>query len=76
MIFGLVVMLAFAIHLGAVHKGWTFSETVRHLGAMPNCSAAKLMGLAPARINQPGYYVRHDADQDGIACEPLPLWKR
>lgn len=43
---------------------------VRHLAAFPNCDAARAVGLAPARRGQPGYYRRHDRDQDGLACEP------
>ena len=27
-------------------------------------------GLAPAHRGEPGYYARHDEDDDGIACEP------
>ena len=45
-------------------------ETIRHLAAAPNCAAARSVGLAPARRGQPGYYPSHDADNDGIACEP------
>jgi hypothetical protein len=45
-------------------------EAVRHLLASPNCDAARSVGLAPAGRGQPGYYNRHDADDDGIACEP------
>ena len=42
---------------------------VRHLAASPNCSAARLVGVAPARRGEPGYWSEHDADRDGIACE-------
>lgn len=44
----------------------------RHLAAAPNCNAARAVGLAPARRGQPGYWPSHDADNDGIACEPWP----
>ncbi|MGI6854368.1 excalibur calcium-binding domain-containing protein [Mesorhizobium sp. 1B3] len=47
-------------------------EAVRHLASSPNCSAARLVGLAPAFRGQPGYWSSHDADKDGIACEPWP----
>ncbi|RUW71603.1 MAG: excalibur calcium-binding domain-containing protein [Mesorhizobium sp.] len=43
---------------------------LRHLAAFPNCTAARFVGLAPARRGQPGYWSTHDADRDGIACEP------
>ncbi|MGR3344558.1 MAG: excalibur calcium-binding domain-containing protein [Paracoccaceae bacterium] len=39
------------------------------MAASPNCDSARAVGLAPARRGQPGYFVRHDADGDGIACE-------
>jgi hypothetical protein len=28
------------------------------------------VGLTPARRGQPGYWPKHDRDQDGWACEP------
>jgi len=43
---------------------------LRHLAAFPNCTAAGLVGLAPARKGEPGYWPTHDADSDGVACEP------
>jgi hypothetical protein len=45
-------------------------DTVRHIVAAPNCNAARFVDLAPARRGEPGYWSRHDADDDGIACEP------
>lgn len=36
-----------------------------------NCDQARAMGLAPAYRGQPGYAPHLDADNDGIACEPL-----
>lgn len=44
----------------------------RHVAAAPNCDAARAQGLAPAYRGAPGYYPWHDADNDGIACEPWP----
>jgi hypothetical protein len=52
------------------YKPWPLSVIVRHLAAAPNCAAARRVGLAPARRGEPGYYPQHDADNDGIACEP------
>ncbi len=43
---------------------------LRHLAAFPNCSVARAVGLAPAHMGEPGYWPTHDADHDGIACEP------
>ena len=34
---------------------------LRHLAAFPNCATARLVGLAPARAGQPGYWPTHDA---------------
>lgn len=50
---------------------WSLVTLGRHLAAAPNCSAAQWVGLAPAERGDPGYYQRHDRDQDGIACEPF-----
>lgn len=57
---------------GFMNSPWPPIPTIRHLLASPNCAAARSVGLAPARIGEPGYYARHDADRDGIACEPWP----
>jgi hypothetical protein len=38
----------------------------------PNCDAARAAGAAPLYRGQPGYRQGLDADNDGIACEPLP----
>jgi hypothetical protein len=54
---------------------WPPLTTVRHLASIPNCATARLLDLAPARRGQPGYWPKHDADDDGIACEPIPRWK-
>ena len=42
----------------------------------PNCAAARAAGMAPIHIGQPGYRPALDADNDGIACEPIPNWMR
>ena len=63
---------------------WPVTLTLRHLIAYPNCDATRMVGLAPARESQPGYWRHNDRDHDGIACEryrpplrhmivPLPL---
>ncbi|UVF22038.1 excalibur calcium-binding domain-containing protein [Microvirga terrae] len=44
----------------------------KHIAAVPNCSAARLVGLAPAYKGQPGYWPWHDRDGDNWACEPYP----
>ena len=51
---------------------WPIITTLKHWGARPNCDMARLFGLAPAVRGQPGYYLSHDRDRDGISCEPFP----
>ncbi|WP_253608366.1 MULTISPECIES: excalibur calcium-binding domain-containing protein [unclassified Bradyrhizobium] len=41
----------------------------KHIAAFPNCAAARAVGLAPSRRGEPGYWSKHDADDDGVACE-------
>ena len=53
---------------------WPVSVTLKHLAAFPNCRVAEMVGLAPSRRGQPGYWSHHDADDDGIACE-VPRWR-
>jgi hypothetical protein len=53
----------------------SLNERLTHLAVYPNCDAARLLGQAPAVKGEPGYWPQHDADSDGIACEPIPAWK-
>ena len=62
--------------LTTLPASWSWQERLLHLAAAPNCAAARAAGLAPARRGEPGYFVRHDADDDGIACEPIPAGAR
>ncbi|WP_349643612.1 excalibur calcium-binding domain-containing protein [Bradyrhizobium genosp. SA-3] len=39
--------------------------TLKHIASSPNCDFARLVGLAPARRGEPGYWGRHDRDGDG-----------
>ena len=55
---------------------WPWLTSLKHFASLPNCNAAHLVGLAPARRGEPGYWSRHDADGDGIACEPLPRYRQ
>lgn len=41
-----------------------------------NCDEARALGIAPIHRGQPGYAPHLDWDNDGIACEPLPRWRR
>ena len=67
-----VGILACACLAIAAISPWPLLATIRHLMAAPNCDAARAVGLAPAFRGTPGYWTRHDADRDGIACEPWP----
>lgn len=51
--------------------GWGWSLSWRHHAAWRNCDTARQLGLAPARMGEPGYWPKLDADSDGIACEPF-----
>jgi hypothetical protein len=52
---------------------WHPLALFKHIAAFPNCSAARAVGVAPARRGEPGYWPSHDADDDGIACENFPV---
>jgi hypothetical protein len=58
--------------LTTLPPSWSWKERLLHLAAAPSCAAARAAHLAPAMRGEPGYFVRHDADDDGIACEPMP----
>ena len=64
--------VAVVLSIITVASPWPVGLTLRHIAAAPNCSWARLVGLAPAYVGEPGYYRHHDADHDGIACEPWP----
>jgi hypothetical protein len=72
----ILIVTAGLIVGGFMNSPWPPLATIRHLLAAPNCAAARTVGLAQARIGEPGYYPRHDADGDGIACEPWPPLRR
>ena len=68
----LAAIVAFAVVWGLGSSPWPVSTTLRHIASAPNCGFARLVGLAPARRGEPGYWKRLDRDGDGIACEPWP----
>lgn len=71
---GIGAISGFAMYTGiAAFSPFSPVDTLKHLASVPNCAAAQMLGVAPARRGQPGYWPRHDADNDGIACEP---WRR
>jgi hypothetical protein len=55
-----------------IESPWPPLLTLRHHVAGQRCTLARAVGLAPARVGQPGYWQHLDADGNGIACEPLP----
>jgi hypothetical protein len=68
----LAAIVAFAVVWGLGSSPWPVMTTLRHIASAPNCGFTRLVGLAPARRGEPGYWKRHDRDGDGIACEPWP----
>ena len=67
----LAAIVAFAVSWGLGSSPWPVMTTLRHIASAPNCGFARLVGLAPAKRGEPGYWKRHDR-RDGIACEPWP----
>jgi len=67
-----VVLVVLALCAVVLVSPWPLPVTLRHLAAVRNCSDASGLGLAPARRGEPGYWSRHDRDDDGIACEAWP----
>ena len=65
-------VVAFAVVWGLGSSPWPVTTTLRHIASAPNCDFARLVGLAPARRGEPGYWKHHDRDGDGVACEPWP----
>jgi len=41
----------------------------KHFASAPHCAFAEYLGVANARMREPGYWRHHDADRNGIACE-------
>ncbi len=42
---------------------------LKHLAAGADCSVAEFVGLAPAKMDEPGYWMHLDVDKDGTTCE-------
>jgi Excalibur calcium-binding domain len=64
-----VAICSFSFFWYLAESPWPVGLTLKHLAASPSCTAARMVGLAPARKGQPGYWGHLDADRDGIACE-------
>src|SRR5437868_10323828 len=66
-----------SMDLGHIQKQWSEErQTQSPRIYYPNCAAARAAGMAPIHIGEPGYRPALDADNDGIACEPIPYWAR
>lgn len=69
----LVIVIPLAV-IGGLVLGWSsmspwpLISTLKHLASFPNCDTARALGLAFARKGEPGYWLRHDQDGDGITC--------
>jgi hypothetical protein len=68
----IAVIGGFLLGWASMSSPWPLIPTLKHLASFPNCDAARALELAPAKKGEPGYWSRHDRDNDGIACEPWP----
>lgn len=66
-LFAVSFIIFFAV---LMNSPWPALTTVRHIGSFPDCQFARMFDLAPANEGEPGYHKRHDADNDGVSCEP------
>lgn len=73
-VFAVTAMSSFGFAWYLSNSPWPVAVTLKHLAAFPNCQTAEMVGLAPSRRGQPGYWSHHDADDAGIACE-VPRWR-
>jgi len=63
--------------LSRIGRRWVLErQTQKPWVFYPNCATARYLGAAPIRRGEPGYRTQLDADNDGIACEPIPPWAR
>ena len=60
---------SFALIWYLLSSPWPLVLTLRHLAAYPNCEATEMVGLAPVKKGNPGYWSHNDADGDGVACK-------
>lgn len=42
---------------------------LRHIVAGTDCMIAEMVDLAPAKLDEPGYWMHLDTDKDGTSCE-------
>jgi hypothetical protein len=66
-----------SMDLGHIYTQWAQERQLRKSWVYyPNCATARYLGAAPIRRGEPGYRLALDADNDGIACEPISPWAR
>ncbi len=76
-IFAAAVLICLSVSLSATiayqstANQWPVVSTAKHLLAGFDCGFTRWVGLAPARIGNPGYWPSNDADGDGVACEQM-----
>lgn len=70
-IVGLFVFAAAIFSLFGLRQMGFESDVVafKHLVAGADCTVARFVELAPAGMEDPGYWMHLDADKDGVACE-------
>jgi hypothetical protein len=68
----LAVIAGALLGWASMSSRWPIIPTLQHFAAYPGCDAARLLGVAPARSGEPGYWPHLDRDRDGIACEAGP----
>ena len=44
----------------------------KHIVAGTGCMVAEMLDMAPARMEEPGYWMHLDADKDGTTCDEAP----
>jgi len=64
----LLIVLAALLWGLTSYTQWPLLTALKHIAVFPSCSAARVLGLAPAESGEPGYWSHHDADADGTAC--------
>lgn len=66
---GAVAFLGATAAITVYKSPWEPTVTLRHMAATLHCDIADQVGLAPARVGEPGYHVRNDRDRNGTSCE-------
>jgi hypothetical protein len=68
-LFAVTAIGTFAFAWYLLSSPWPVGVTLKHLAAFPNCEVAEMVGLAPARRGQPGYWKHNDTYGEGISCK-------